>query len=230
MRRRVVWLAGIIAGLGSSEIGAQRDPATTQNVVGELEESEGSTRDHLIFVINRSSENIIVTSVRLLECENVQGSCATIRRKTRVLAGGRVMVHRVRPRFPDQSFSFRYTFTWEPEAPEGPTAKDVLADSTVLVVDTVIVTPMVLDVKVGETIDLGQVLGIKALNRKGDPVPEIWFYPTVEMGGDRVTLDRTKLTGTAPGTAVLSIGASRVAMASGGSTKGATKILVTVIP
>lgn len=103
---------------------AQSAPANTNNVVGSLEESGGGG-EQLVYVSNRSSQAIIVTSVRLSDCENVQGSCGAHRMKTRINPGSRVVVQRIRPRFPDKGIGFRYTFTWEVEAAEGPTAKDV---------------------------------------------------------------------------------------------------------
>jgi hypothetical protein len=209
-------------------LAAQEVPATNQTVDTELDTSLGNG-DHVVYVINRSSQPIIVTSVRLIECENVQGSCSVIRMKTRVSPGGRVMVHRVRARFPDQGMSFRYTFTWEVEASEGPTAKDVARDSTALTVDTVMVKPLLLDLKVGETLDLSQVLAIKALNKAGTELRGGYFYPRVVLGDEFVTLERTKLTGKAPGTAALSISVSTVASPQA-PTKGAARLLVRVTP
>ena len=46
-------------------------------------------------------------------------------------------------------------------------------DKTALVVDTVIVQPKMIDLKVGETLDLSQVLVIKAMNAAGQELPRI---------------------------------------------------------
>lgn len=208
---------------------AAQQPANAYNVVGELEQTQGAASDHVIYVTNRSSETILVTSVRLMDCQNVQGNCGTIRRKVRILAGGRVMVHRVRPRFDDQAFGFRYTFTWEAERPEGPSSKDVAADPTVLEVDSLTVSPKVLDVQVGETVDLGQVLALRAVNKKGDPFQQVWYFPTITMGEGNVQLDGTKLTGKAVGNAIVTVAASQTA-AGPPSTKAVAQVLITVIP
>jgi hypothetical protein len=137
------------------------------------------------------------------------------------------MVHRVRRRFPDQGFRFRYTFTYQEEAAEGVTAKDVAADANALEVDTVIVLPKLVDLKVGETIDLTQLLAIKALNSKGVEIPRVYFLPQVIIGEDFITLEGVKLTGKAVGTAGLSIAASTKAGPSM-SSKGAARIVVQV--
>jgi hypothetical protein len=208
---------------------AQDIPANSRTIDTELVHSEGPVGDRLIYVINRSSLVVFVTSVRLMDCENIQGNCSTRRMKTRVPPGARVMVHRVRRRSPDQGSGFRYTFTWEEEAPEGPSAKEVAEDPTALEVDTVIVSPKLIDVKVGETIDLSQALAIEATNSRGAALREIYFYPRVVLGEEFVSLEGTRLTGKAVGTAVLSIAASMVATPNP-PTKGASRILVKVTP
>ncbi len=225
---RAVWL--LLAGLAFSPgiVAGQNVPATNQTVDAELDTSLGNG-DHLIYVNNRSSVEIIVTSVRLIDCENVQGSCSVIKKKIRLNPGGRVLVHRVRARYPDQSFSFRYSFTWEGVAAEGPTAQDVAKDSTALIVDSVIVRPAVVDLQVGETLDLSQVLAIRAMNAAGHDLPNGYFFSRVVLGEEFVTLDGTKLTGRAAGTAAVAITASMVA-GPVVSTRGAARILVRVLP
>ena len=152
---------------------AQDVPATSSTIVTEMEPSQGPEGGQLIYVTNHSTHAIVVISIRLIECENVQGSCGVRHVKRRIPPGGRVMVQRVRARSTDQSFGFRYTFTWESETAEGPTAKDMAKDKTALVVDTVIVQPKMIDLKVGETLDLSQVLVIKAMNAAGQELPRI---------------------------------------------------------
>src|SRR5262249_37229447 len=151
--------------------------------------------EQVIYVINSSSEPIIVTSVRLMDCQNVQGSCSPVRFKTRVGSGSRAPVHRVRARYPDQAFSFRYTFTWEAERSEGPTAKDVAQDSTALVIDTLVVAPKLLELKVGEALDLSQALSMEARNAKGTVFPKVWFHTTIGSGAESVELQNSKVIG-----------------------------------
>ncbi len=229
LMRGVPVLTGLLLVVLAAAANGQHIRATNQTVTSRLEQSHGSSLEQVVYVSNRSSENIVLTSVRLMECENVQGSCASRRFKTKIPAGSTALVHRVRPRDPDRGISFRYTFTWELEAPEGPTAKDVARDESALEVDSVLVSPKVLDIKIGETLDLSQLLSIRAQNAAGQPLPRVFFYPRLELGGEYLTLEGTKITGLAPGTAALTISAS-VAASPTAPTKGAVQILVTVIP
>jgi hypothetical protein len=190
---RTATLCMVAFGLTTAgRLAAQRDdPPTSINVRAELQESEGGNGDRQVYVINGSSHSIVVTSVRLTDCENIQ-NCGTNRVKMTLGPGGRIMVLRVRLRFPDRSSSFRYTFTWEPEREEGPTAADVAKDPRALVIDTVVVMPKFVDLKVGETVNLSQVLSIKAMNAKGARFPRSSFEPpwSLAMTSSRWT-DRT---------------------------------------
>ena len=208
---------------------AQDVPPSSSTIITEMQQSGGADSDQLIYVINHSSHAIVVTSIRLMECENVQGNCGVRRMKHRVPAGGRVLVQRVRSRSSELPFGFRYTYTWEQEAAEGPTANDLEKDRTALTVDTVIVLPKLLDLKAGETLDLTQVLVIKAMNAAGQQLPRIFFYTEIVLGADVISLDGTRLTGKVPGTAALLVSASTVQ----GPTppaKGAARILIQVTP
>ncbi len=152
-----------------------------------------------------------------------------IKKKLRLGPGSRALVHQVRPRYPDQNFSFRYSFTWEGVAAEGPTAKDVAKDSTALIVDSVVVRPALLDLQVGETLELSQVLSIRAMNAAGHDLPGGYFFSRVVVGEEFVALEGTKLTGRVAGTAAIAITASMVA-GHVALTGGAARILVRVIP
>src|ERR1041385_2818255 len=154
---RSAWLLAPALTGAALRVEAQDIPATGSTIVTEMEQGFGGEFSQLIYVMNHSTHAIICTSIRLMECENIQGNCGTRRVKQRVPAGGRVMIQQVRPRFSGQPSGFRCTFTWGEDPAEAPTAKDVEKDRTALVVDTVIVLPKLLDIKAGETIDLTQV-------------------------------------------------------------------------
>jgi hypothetical protein len=226
---RSAWLLAPALTGAALRVEAQDIPATGSTIVTEMEQGSGGEFSQLIYVMNHSTHAIIVTSTRLMECENIQGNCGTRRVKQRVPAGGRVMIQQVRPRFSDQPSGFRYTFTWEEEPAEGPTAKDVEKDRTALVVDTVIVLPKLLDIKAGETIDLTQVLQLKALNSAGQELPRIYFHTEIALGEDFIELKGTRLTGKAPGTAALLIRASTV-QGPVLPARGASRILIQVTP
>lgn len=92
-------------------------PATTTNILTELKQSE-SSEDQIVYVENRSSQTIIVTSLKLSECDNVKLGCHIIKLNARVRAGEKRMVYRIAPANPDQPTSFRYSFTWQQEIPK----------------------------------------------------------------------------------------------------------------
>lgn len=210
MKSIVVAVALVAAIAVTRPLIGQDIPAGPASVTTQLDQSQGN-EDQVIYVDNRSTHSIIVTSVRLMECENIQGNCSTIRRKIRIPGGARIQVYRVRARFPDQGTSFRYTFTWEEEAAEGPSAKDVAKDSTALMIDSVEVSPRLIDLKVGETLDLSQLLAMKAMNAKGQAFPRVWFWARVAIGEDLIQIAGTKITGVAAGTAAIEVSFSTVA-------------------
>ena len=84
MRSIVVAVAILVSPVVARALAAQDIPANLNTVTAPLEQSQGND-DQIIYVDNRSSHTIIVTSVRLMECENVEGGCSTIRPKVRVV-------------------------------------------------------------------------------------------------------------------------------------------------
>lgn len=81
----------------------------------------------------------------------------------------------------------------------------------------------------GETLDLGQLLSIRAQNAAGQPLPRVFFYPKLELGEAFLLLENSKITGLAVGTAALTIGASS-APNPVAPRKGASQVLINVIP
>lgn len=67
-----------------------------------------------IYVTNDSSVPIMVTGLRLTDCENIKNRCETMRVRVRVDPGRRQAVLTVKPDNPNRGHSFRYTYTWEP--------------------------------------------------------------------------------------------------------------------
>jgi hypothetical protein len=88
--------------------------ASSSTVLSELRTGATGT-DHVLNVINRSDESIVVTSVTLYDCENIQGSCTTRRLNIRIPAGGQAMILRIRPRFDDKPSGFQSRFSWTVE-------------------------------------------------------------------------------------------------------------------
>ena len=95
-----------------SNSGTPRTPATNYTIVMETKQSE-SGEGHVIYVDNRSSQDIIVTSVSLTECDNVRESCHPMPLKMRINAGDKRVVLRIHPRSDDRGYSYRSSFAWE---------------------------------------------------------------------------------------------------------------------
>ena len=78
-----------------------------------------------IYAVNRSSVAVVITSLVLRECENVQNTCGRIPFDVLVPPGRRVDLLRITPRNRGNESSFRYTYTWErahdeePQRPRG---------------------------------------------------------------------------------------------------------------
>src|ERR1051325_6803748 len=105
---RSAWLLAPALTGAALRVEAQDIPATGSTIVTEMEQGSGGEFSQLIYVMNHSTHAIIVTSTRLMECENLQGNCGTRRVKQRAAAGGRGMIQQVRPRFSDQPRGVRY--------------------------------------------------------------------------------------------------------------------------
>ncbi len=222
-----------------------------------------SGAERLVIVTNRARIPIIVTQVRLVECENVQGGCIVRKLNQRVLPGAEVTLLRIRARSPDQPFGFRTSFSWKPEeGVEGPTetppadppapaspsssaaspdsapsgaakmvADAIRADSmaTAAVVDTLRVLPETgLSLAVGQSVELGKVLRIQALNAAKEQIPGVRVRIRIDLGSDVVKLERGMLTGLAPGIAVLYFSPPPPAGVTGGEPKGGSRIVVKV--
>lgn len=73
--------------------------------------------DQIVWVSNHSDQTIIVNGVTLADCENVRVSCSTHRLNIRINPGQEKMIYRVRQRYADQHFTFRYSFSWTTDGP-----------------------------------------------------------------------------------------------------------------
>ena len=67
-------ITGLVFALSAA---AQTNPANGNTVRSEITPGNGGTPEQHVYIINTSSQAIILTSIRLVECDNVQGSCST---------------------------------------------------------------------------------------------------------------------------------------------------------
>jgi hypothetical protein len=123
--------------LASNQLLGQRTPpktpATIQNILTETKQSE-TGEGQVIYVDNRSSEDIIVKSISLTACENIRESCHVISLKIRIKGGDKRVVYRIHARSPDAPYTYTPSISWEvpndsPSPPSEPAAGAVTADA-----------------------------------------------------------------------------------------------------
>ena len=92
----------------------QRDyaAATDQTVTTRLEAAYDGRGQHVI-VQNRSSEEIIVTSLSLRDCENIKNRCEVTRLRLRVAPNQITRITTVQVADQERASNFRYNWTWE---------------------------------------------------------------------------------------------------------------------
>lgn len=84
---------------------------THETVIASLEPAYGGGQ-HIV-VQNNSTVEIVVTSVRLSECENIRNRCDMKRLRVAVGPRGRHRIMTVELGNRDRRYNFRYSFTWE---------------------------------------------------------------------------------------------------------------------
>lgn len=94
---------------------------TERTVTARLEAAYGADAQHII-VENMSTVEVIVTSLRLQECENIKNDCEVVRLREPVKPGQRHRLATVQPANPDRASSFSFSWSWEvaSDAPEIP--------------------------------------------------------------------------------------------------------------
>lgn len=85
---------------------------TDQTVTARLEAAMDG-RGQYVYVENRSTVPVTVTSLHLRDCENIKNRCEVTRMRLKLAPGQRQQIGTVRPANPDAGHNFRYSFTWE---------------------------------------------------------------------------------------------------------------------
>jgi hypothetical protein len=67
-----------------------------------------------IYALNNSSVTILVTSVWLRDCKNVQEPCTQVRHQMLVEPGSRKRIATVHPVDRSWAYSYRFTWAWSP--------------------------------------------------------------------------------------------------------------------
>jgi hypothetical protein len=86
--------------------------ASDESVTIGLEAVQGGQGSH-VWVANRSSVAVVVTSLTLSECQNVDVPCRRQEMRHELRPGRRERLLTVTPRDVNRNHHFRYHFTWE---------------------------------------------------------------------------------------------------------------------
>lgn len=114
MRSTTICLAFVIAGCASQ--GQRVYVAPTNNSISTTtEQGLGSTPSQNIYVVNASTEPIIVFGVALRECENIKQRCEPKQTNVRIGGGERRIVLHVEPANLQNAYSYRFGYSWRPE-------------------------------------------------------------------------------------------------------------------
>ena len=81
-------------------------------IVGETEDSPDKVHQN-IFITNRSSEPVVITTITLTDCDNVAPECGVKPVRRLVSPQQRVLLMTLGPKDPSRWYSFQYSWTWE---------------------------------------------------------------------------------------------------------------------
>jgi hypothetical protein len=81
-------------------------------VTARLEAAYDGRGQHIV-VENRSTVQIVVTSLHLRDCQNIRNRCDVVRMRTPVRPGQRYQLATVRPANLNQAYNFLYSWSWE---------------------------------------------------------------------------------------------------------------------
>lgn len=114
MRLKTICLALVVSACASK--GQLVYVAPSNNTISSTtEEGHGSTPSQNIYVINASTEPIVVFGVALRDCENVKQQCDPQQTNILIPGGARRVVIRVEPRNLQSGYSYRFSYSWRPE-------------------------------------------------------------------------------------------------------------------
>lgn len=88
--------------------------APTDETVTAYTEATYGADGHNIVVENRSTVEVLVTSLRLRDCENIKNRCDLVRMRELVRPGERHRLTTVHPANPNRASGFAFSWTWEP--------------------------------------------------------------------------------------------------------------------
>lgn len=87
-------------------------PASDETVTSGLEPVQGGLGSH-VWVENRSSVAVVVTSLTLADCQNISNPCTRREMRHELRPGRRERLLTVTPHDLNRNHHFRFRFTWE---------------------------------------------------------------------------------------------------------------------
>lgn len=98
-------------------------------IVSTTEEHQAEPPLHLIYVENHSTVPVIVFSLRLTDCENVNVQCGVHPARVKLDAGQREIVQRIGPKIPTQRWHYAFGFSWHADSSYGTKVLSALAEA-----------------------------------------------------------------------------------------------------
>lgn len=87
-----------------------------RTIVAEPEESPDGVHQ-AIYMVNHSTELVVITSFQLIDCVNVANPCQAKHMRILLSPGQRALVAAVGPVDRSREYSYRYTWTWDTTTP-----------------------------------------------------------------------------------------------------------------
>src|SRR5690242_9353544 len=98
-------------------------------IVSSTEEHQADPPLHLVYVENRSTVPVIIFSVRLTNCENINLECGVHSMNVKLDAGQRQIVERIGPKNIAQRWNYSFGFSWRADTSYGTKVLGALADA-----------------------------------------------------------------------------------------------------
>ena len=96
-------------------------------IISTTEEHQADPPLHLVYVENHSTVPVIVFSVRLTNCENINVQCGVHPANVKLDAGQREIVQRIGPKVPTQRWNYSFGFSWRADTSYGTKLLSALA-------------------------------------------------------------------------------------------------------
>lgn len=114
MRTHLFFLALVAACAGNRQ--TEYIAPSYRTIVAEPEESPDGVHQ-AVYMVNHSTELVVITSFQLIDCVNVANPCQARHMRILLSPGQRALVATVGPVDRSREYSYRYTWTWDLTTP-----------------------------------------------------------------------------------------------------------------